>query len=287
MNKCNQCPRHCDIDRAVSSGFCGGGADIEISKTMRHFWEEPLIADSRGSGAIFFTHCNLQCIYCQNYDISHDAHGQAYSPSELAECMADFERQGVANIDLVTPSHYVDKIIQALDIYRPHIPVVWNTGGYDSVDTIRRLKGYVDIFLIDFKYFSDDLAREYSHCADYFDICTSALLEIQRLYPVVTENGLMKQGFIIRHLVLPSHSDDSIRILDWIAEHLGTDTYISLMSQYTPYGTAVHHPVLSRKVKNIEYKKVLLHARRLGFHNGCSQALSSASECFIPDFHDK
>ena len=195
-----------------------------------------MISGTCGSGTIFFSGCNLKCNYCQNYKISHECKGQYYTVNELADIFKKLEEKGAHNINLVTPSHYVDQIIQALDIYKPNIPVVYNTSGYDDVESIYKLKDYVDIFLVDLKYCDSKLSSSLSKAADYFDVTTKAILAMKSIKPQdIIVDGIMQQGVIIRHLVLPNHTDDSIKILDWIKTNLPLDTYISIMGQYTPY----------------------------------------------------
>ena len=282
------CPRNCNVDREKTSGFCGANNKVKIAKIMLHHWEEPIISgleNDAGSGAIFFSHCNLKCVFCQNYEISHEGNGKYYTDRELADIFKDLEDKGALNINLVTPSHYSQNIINALHIYKPKIPVVWNSGGYDSPQTIAKLKGLVDIFLADFKYYSNDLAKKYSLCPNYFENCTTSLLKMREICPQdIIENGLMKQGILVRHLILPTHTDDSKKVLDWIAQNLGNQTYVSLMSQFTPYGDLSAFPEINRKLKPLEYNVVQKHLFKLGFDNGFVQELSSANTCYIPDF---
>ena len=282
---CSICPRNCLIDRTSSASFCGAKT-LKIAKVMKHEWEEPCISGTRGSGAIFFSHCNLKCIYCQNAEISHLGIGKDYTTKELANTYQKLEQLKVHNINLVTPTHYAEEIMQSLDIYKPNLPIVYNTGGYEKVETIEKLKNYVDIYLCDFKYFSNELALSYSKAPNYFQAVTTSLLQMRKNQPkdVFDENGIMQKGIIIRHLVLPSHSNDSVKILDWIYQNLGKDTILSLMSQYTPYYKAKEHPVLKNKLKPLEYKRVLNKFITLGFEHGYSQEKESATCDYIPDF---
>lgn len=288
---CTNCPRHCLCDRENKNGFCKAGNTCEIAKIMLHHWEEPIISGTEnmaGSGAIFFNHCNLKCVYCQNYEISHQESGKEYSPTQLAQVFKDLESQNALNINLVTPTHYSAQIIQALKIYKPKIPVVWNCGGFEDAKIINQLKGLVDVFLTDFKYYSNSLANKYSSCPNYFEKCSTAILKMREIVPQdVLENGLMKKGLIIRHMVLPNNYKDSLEVLNWIKDSLGTKTYISLLSQYTPHGRACDFPEINRPLKKLEYKLVTNHLLNLGFENGFLQELSSASESFIPDFKNK
>lgn len=281
MNKCNICPRLCGIDRKESIGYCGAKT-LEISKVMKHYWEEPIISGTEGSGTIFFSHCSLRCVYCQNYLISQDE-GEKISVNYLAEIFKTLENSGVNNINLVTPTHYVEEIEQAIKIYRPKIPIVWNTSGYETVETIKRVSEFVDIFLTDIKYFNSEISLRYSKADDYFEKASKAVLEMRKKYDIII-NGIMKSGLIVRHLILPNQYDDSRKILKFIAEKMGTDTIISLMSQYTPNSNLSDFPEINRKIKPIEYKFVVNYAIELGFKKGFIQEFTSADCSFIPAF---
>lgn len=252
---------------------------------MLHKWEEPIISGTNGSGAIFFSHCNMKCIFCQNYKISHEGKGKTISIKELVDILKSLEKSGAHNINLVTPTHYTNEIIAALKIYKPSIPIVWNSSGYEDEDSIARLAPYVDIYLADLKYFSSELSQKYSAAPNYFECATRAIIQMRANQPKdIIENGLMKKGLIIRHMILPTHQKDSIALLDWIAQNLGKHTYLSIMNQYTPYYHACT-PV-DRKLTPLEYKIVVAHARKLGFKNGFIQDEESASCEFIPDFDE-
>lgn len=281
--RCLDCPRGCDLE-GNKLGFCGKSTKfLRVSKVMKHFWEEPVISGKKGSGAIFFSHCNLKCCYCQNYKISHLGQGKDFDTLGLVGLLKKLDESGVENINFVTPTHYTTQILEAFKIYKPKVPVVWNTSGYEH--NIERLKGYVDIFLFDIKYFDCNLAQEFSCAKDYFLVATKALEEAQKIVPENKfENGVMKKGIIIRHLVLPNCCDDSIKILNQIKERFGTDVYISLMSQYVPYYKAKDNNKLNRKLKPLEYKKVLTCLQNLGFKNGFIQEFSSAKEEYTPNF---
>lgn len=242
--------------------------------------------EKRGCGAIFFASCNLRCIYCQNYKISQlPTCAVSYTPHELAQVFRDLEKQNVACIDLVTPTHFAPEIIKALEIYKPKIPIVYNTSGYENAETIRALKGYVDIFLFDFKYFSNATAKEYSKAADYPEKCKIALLEAKKwLKNDVFDGKLLKSGIIIRHLLLPQNSEDGVQILKWIEKNLGKRTYVSLLNQYTPEGEATTHPVLKNRPTALEYKRLVNMAISLDMPNVFIQDAASASAAFIPDF---
>ena len=291
IKECSECPRHCKVDREKEKGFCGTLNQAKIAKYMLHHWEEPIISggeNGSGSGAIFFSHCNLKCVYCQNYKISHFDVGEVYSPQELAELFKRLEDMGALNINLVTPTHYSQSILAALKIYKPKIPVVYNCGGYEDEKMLQEFKDYIDIYLTDLKYFSSELSQKYSFCSDYFEKATKAILKMrENVKDDVIENGLMKKGLIIRHMILPNQTNDSLKILDWIKTNLGTKTYISLMSQYTPFGEAKKYPEINRNLKPLEYKRVYNYLVKLGFYNGFTQEMSSSSECYIPDFDEK
>lgn len=285
---CNICPRNCNIDRSKQIGFCKAHDKPIISKVMLHYFEEPPISGGNGSGAIFFSSCTLKCVYCQNYEISTECQGKEISITALVSLFKQLENAGANNINLVTPTHFTEQIIEALKIYKPKIPIVWNTSGYEKAETIQKLAGFVDIFLTDFKYFSSDLSAKLSLAPNYFETCSKATLEMRKIQPKdVFENGLMKKGIIIRHLCLPNQTKDSEKIIDWIYENLGNETYLSLMSQYVPMGNAKSFPEINRKIKPIEYKILINRLNKLGFKNVFLQDYTSASEEFTPDFQDK
>ncbi len=288
---CNVCPRKCNIDREKAIGVCGEGNDLVINKVMIHHYEEPVISgvDSNyGSGAIFFSGCNLKCVFCQNYPISHSNIGEKVSIDGLVRIFKDLEHEGALNINLVTPTHFSNQIISALKIYKPSIPVVWNSSGYESVDTIKKLKGLVDIYLVDLKYMDDNLAVKYSKAKDYVENATKSILEMRKNEPNdVIQNGLMKKGVIVRHLVLPNNTNDSLRCLDFIAHKLGKDMIVSIMSQFEPKYVPDEFSELKRKITKVEYKRVVNHALNLGLINAYTQDLSSADCIFTPEFNIK
>lgn len=286
--ECNICPRRCGIDRKRSKGFCGERDTIRISKVMVHNYEEPVISggeDGRGSGAIFFTGCSLKCVYCQNDPISHGGKGEEYTREELIEEMKKLEDKGVLNINFVTPTHFADKIIDALKMYRPNIPIVWNSSGYETEEMVEKLRDYVDIYLVDLKYMDNALALRYSGAPNYVECAIRAILKMRENQPIdIIENGVMKKGVIVRHLVLPSHTTDSIRCIDFVADHLGTDTIMSIMSQYEPRYNAVKYPEINRKLTPLEYKRVVSHAEKRGMDNSYIQDLTSADSKYTPKF---
>lgn len=287
MEKCKLCPRQCNVDRKSKIGFCKAPENMIVSKIMLHHGEEPILLSNndKGSGAIFFAGCNLRCVFCQNYQISHEIKGKEISPRELATMFKTLESKGAGNIDLVTPTHYALQIIEALKIYRPRIPIIWNSGGYESVETIKMLNGFVDIYLIDYKYKNNNLAIKYSHAPNYNENIINCLKEIHKQIPnnVFKEQKLVK-GVVVRHLVLPGQTKDSFSVLDSIKNILGENSLVSIMSQYTPYGDAKLYPEINRTLSKLEYKAVMSHAIKLNFKNALVQELCSASTEMIPDF---
>lgn len=286
--RCELCPRRCNVDRRESVGYCNSPDDMRVAKVMLHKYEEPIISgdeNSAGSGAIFFTGCNMRCLFCQNYPISRGGVGERVSVERLVEIIKDLERQGANNINLVTPTHYADKIVQALKIYKPKIPIVWNSNGYETTEMVDMISQHVDIYLVDLKYFDDTLAMRYSGARDYFATASRAIKRMREYQSKdIVENGLMKKGMIVRHLILPTHTSDSIKCLDFIAKELGSDTIVSLMSQYEPRYDAYRYPEINRKITALEYKRVVSHAIELNLHNAYTQDLSSADSKYTPKF---
>ncbi len=285
MEKCYLCPRSCGIDRSKNKGYCNQSG-LKVARVSLHKWEEPIISGSNGSGTIFFSGCNLKCVYCQNYDVSHGK-GKDITPQILADIFKKIEDSGAHNINLVTPTHFVDDILKAADIYAPQLPVIYNCGGYDSIYTLDKLKDFVDIWLPDFKYSDNILAKKYSNCNDYFEVCTAALIRMRQLCPKdEIADGLMKKGLIIRHLVLPNALQNTKSVLQWIAENLSDDTYVSIMGQYTPFGDAFKFDEINRKLKPLEYKIAVEYAKKFKLFNSFIQSLDSASKEFIPNFDE-
>lgn len=287
MPICNACPRKCNIERNIgefSRGFCKMPYNAVLARASLHLWEEPVISGKRGSGAIFFSGCNLRCVFCQNYEISHENFGKQVSKSEFIDIVKNLENQGAHTINLVNPTHFVPFIKEVFSEYKPSVPVVYNTGGYDDVESIRSLQGLIDVYLPDLKYFDSDVSKKYSNAENYFEKASKAVLEMQRqVGKSVIKDGIMQKGMIIRHLVLPKNTDQSIKILRWIKDNLPIDTYISLMSQYVPY-VKTEYKELNRRIVTAEYQKVIDEFECLGFENGFMQERSSAQTDFIPKF---
>ena len=287
---CVQCPRRCGVDRrAGKTGYCGVPYEFVVARCAPHLWEEPPISGTRGSGTVFFGGCNLRCVFCQNRTISHIPTGEILSRDELCERILALQDEGVHNVNLVTPTHYTEGLIGVLTDLKPRlrIPVVWNSGGYESVEMLRRLEGLVDVYLPDFKYVSPDLSARFSGVADYADRASEALREMFRQTGPVffDEEGLLKRGVVVRHLVLPGCREDSARVLRRVARLLPvSDVRLSLMSQYTPeFAKDCPYENLHRRVTTFEYRGVLREAEALGFEGYC-QARSSATGAFTPDF---
>ncbi len=286
MKICTLCPRRCGVDRTKTVGRCGCGEEMRIARAALHFGEEPPISGTNGSGTIFFGGCSLGCIFCQNSEISRTATGRVYTVNDLAEEIKSLEEQGAHNINFVTGTQYADRIIEALCIYRPDIPVVWNTGGYETVETVEMLSDYVDIWLPDLKYAASEKAERYSKAPDYPDTAFRAVRRMIELSGPLEkdEKGIAVKGVLIRHLILPSNTKNSIAVLERIAEEFGTEIPVSLMSQYTPHGDISGHPEINRRITRREYDKVCAVAMELGIGE-YTQELSSAEESYIPEFN--
>ncbi len=284
---CNLCPRKCSAERTDSdniNGICKMPLLPRVARADLHFWEEPCISGSDGSGAVFFSGCPLKCVFCQNNSISSDGYGETVTVERLAQIFKELEEKGAHNINLVSPTHYVHAIKNALDIYKPNIPIVYNSGGYDSVEALKSLQNYIDIYLMDFKYMSSERAKRYSLAYDYPEVAKNALLEAYRQKNnTVIKNGIMKSGVIVRHLLLPQGTNDAINIFEWVRENL-KNSYFSIMSQYLPCGKADKFPEINRKVTRREYEKVLNYICNTEFSNCYFQELSSSSKNYIPNF---
>lgn len=289
LKNCRLCPRQCGINRYENSGYCGAGTEILGAKAFLHQWEEPCISYRNGAGTVFFSGCSLHCCFCQNDPISNKIKGKAITVDHLGKIFLRLREQGADSIELVTPTHFAPQIIAALDKvkHRLDIPVIWNSGGYELPETIDLLDGYIDVYLPDIKYFSPDISAKYSNAPDYFECASSAVLRMidQVGELVFNEQGGLVRGTIIRHLVLPSHRHDSMKILDWIAANTTPETaLLSLMSQYTPFDDIPENcPELHRRITKMEYNSVVRHAQNLGL-DGFIQEKTSASADYTPDF---
>ena len=289
---CNQCPRACAADRARSVGFCGVPDDFLVARAALHAWEEPIISGKNGSGTIFFSGCNLRCVFCQNREISHGVQGRRVSAEELEALMLRLQNEGAHNINLVTPTQYAEQLRTVLVRVKPklHIPVVYNCGGYERVETLRALEGLVDIWLPDVKYYSRELSFRYSAAGDYYEVAAAALEEMLRQCPTLVygADGMLSRGVVVRHLVLPGCRKDSMELLGRLAERFGTGSFLlSLMSQYTPYfAKDTPYRELHREVTTFEYQSVASVATELGF-DGFFQSKDSATAAYTPDFSEK
>ena len=280
---CEICPRACKVDREKQIGFCGMTDKVKLAKADVFLWEEPVISGKNGSGAIFFSGCNLKCCFCQNYEISSGGYGKEITIKRLAEIFKELEQKGVHNINLVSPTHYAYQIVEALKIYKPNIPVVWNSNGYESEKAIEYVSNFVDIFLVDLKFFDNNLATKYCKAPNYFDYASKIIKKMCEKRPkIILKGEILQSGVIIRHLVMPSHIDDSIKILEWLKENIHTEFLLSLMGQYMPYFESYKFPEINRRLKPIEYKMVIKKAIELKLTNGFTQELSSSDEKFVP-----
>ena len=283
--ECRLCPRNCGVDRSRTVGVCGQSDKLYVARAALHMWEEPCISGESGSGTVFFTGCNLGCVYCQNREISSEHKGFEITSDRLAEIFLELQDKGANNINLVTPTHYVPHIIKALDTVKGlDIPIVYNCGGYESVETLRRLEGKVDIYLPDLKYADGELAGRLSAAPDYFPVAAAAIREMFRQTgPCVMEDGLLKRGVVIRHLVLPGQMDNTRRCIDWVAENFKPgEVLFSLMSQYTPQADA--EGVLRRHVTRSEYRAAVAYMENCGITDGFTQERTAARAEYTPPF---
>lgn len=290
LASCQVCPYKCQVNRLQGQiGKCGCNDKIKIALYSLHYFEEPCISGKNGSGTIFFANCNLNCIYCQNYKISQEGKGYEVSIEELANIFLKQQANGANNINLVTPTMYAYQIIEALKIAKAQglkLPVIYNTNGYENVETIKALSGYVDIYLPDLKYYSNELAIKYSKAPNYFEIATQAILEMIKQVgkPEFNEDGIIQKGVIIRHLVLPGHIQNSKHILKWLKENVENKAYVSIMAQYFPTYKAKEDKFLNRKLTNKEYSEIENYLYTLDIENGYMQDLGKHEEEYVPDF---
>ncbi len=281
---CNICPRKCNVDRNETVGFCKSPNEFKVARAALHFWEEPCLSGKNGSGAVFFSGCNLKCVFCQNYEISRDNKGVVISEQKLIEIFENLISNGAENINLVNPTHYAPMIAEVLKKWKSPVPVLYNSSGYESVETLKLLDGLIDIYLPDFKYIRDDKALRYSKAKDYPKVAMSAIAEMKRQVGAdVFDGEMMKKGMIIRHLILPQNTNSSLEIIDYIAENL-PNTYISLMAQYTPCTDLSQYSEINRTITKREYEKVVNYALDKGLTKVFIQEMNSASKDFIPSF---
>lgn len=285
--KCGICPRNCGADRSVNTGICGAGDKIKIARAAPHYWEEPCLSGENGSGTVFFSGCNLGCVFCQNYDLSHRAYGAEVTDVQLMRTFDKLVEKGVHNLNLVTPSHYVPQLAKVLREYKSPVPVIYNSSGYEKAETLKLLEGLVDIYLPDIKYYDSAPALKYSGASDYFEYASSAVLEMHRQTGGVKldENGIAQKGLIIRHLVLPGNISQAVKVFEWVRDNLPEDTYISVMRQYTPFGKAKEMSPVNRRLSSREYAIVKRKILAMGFENCYFQSSESAKESFIPNFN--
>lgn len=290
LSSCTLCPHNCKVNRLEGErGRCYCNDKLRIALASLHYYEEPCISGKNGSGTVFFSNCNLNCIYCQNHEISQEHKGKDITVEELANIFLEQQEKGANNINLVTPTSYVYHIIEALDIAKKNglnIPIIYNTNGYENVETIELLKGYIDVYLPDLKYYSNELSKKYSGIDNYFEVATKA---IKKMYeqvgtPIFNEDGIIQKGVIIRHLVLPNHILNSKHILKWVKENLPNDIYISVMAQYFPTYKAKQDKLINRKLTKKEYKQIEEYLYSLDLENGYIQELGEHEEEYVPAF---
>lgn len=290
LAKCEICPFRCKVNRLSGQvGRCGCGDKIKVAKYQLHYFEEPCISGKSGSGTVFFSNCNFKCIFCQNYKISQEGKGNEVTIEELANIFLKLQQEGANNINLVTPTMYAYQIIEAIKLARMNglnLPIIYNSNGYENVETLRDLRGYVDVYLPDLKYYADELAIKYSKAPNYFETATKAILEMidQVGIPEFDENGMIKKGVIIRHLVLPGHIQNSKHILKWLKENVEGKAYVSVMAQYFPTYKAKEDEYLNRKLTRKEYSEIEQYLYLLDIQNGYMQELGKHEEEYVPDF---
>ncbi len=281
-NFCNLCPNKCKVNKTTQKGLCGTDDEIFIAKYYLHPFEEPIISGTNGSGTVFFCGCSLKCVFCQNFELSRSMRGKEISVKELANIFKFLEDNGAHNINLVSPTHYSNKIIDALKIYRPKIPIVYNTHGYENTEILNTLNDFVDIYLPDIKFFSPIVSKKYCGKENYFNVASKAIEFMIQSKPLsFGDDGLVKSGVVVRHLVLPQNVNDSKKILDWYSS-IKDNAFINVMSQYTPFGNITNFPELNRKITRREYENVIDYAISLGIENMFYQEQISADEKYIP-----
>lgn len=290
LSKCMLCPRKCGVNRLENQrGFCGAGDRVKVARAALHHWEEPCISGDVGSGTVFFSYCTLKCVFCQNFDISQCQAGKEISIERLGEIFLELQYKGALNINLVTPTHFVPQIIEALKIAKNNglkLPVVYNSSGYETIETIKLLNGYVDVYLPDMKYFNSKYSTKYSKAPEYFNYAKEALNEMVKQVgePVFNKDGIIKKGVVIRHLMLPGLLFDSKKVIDYIYKNYGNKVFISLMNQYTPLDHVKEYPEINKTLNPKHYDALINYALELGVQNGFIQEEGTAKESFIPPF---
>lgn len=289
MNLCNICPRNCNVDRDIQKGFCSMYNTVKISRAALHMWEEPCISGDKGSGTVFFSGCNMKCVFCQNKEISTGGFGKEISIERLTEIFLELQAKGALNLNLVTPTHYVPQIITAVLNAKKlgfNLPILYNSSGYEKVETLKMLEGIVDIWLPDFKYIDSVSAKKYSKAEDYPEYAKKAIAEMVRQQPecIFNDDGIIQKGVIVRHLVLPGQVENSKSAIKYLYDNYKDNIYISIMSQYTPCTDLSDYPEINRKLTWEEYYKVVDYAIEIGVENGFLQEEDAASESFIPLF---
>ena len=293
LNKCTLCIRNCKVDRNNNQlGFCNSNNKLKVARAALHYWEEPCISGENGSGTVFFSNCNLKCVFCQNYEISSNGNGKEISIERLAEIFLELQDKKANNINLVTPTHFVPQIIKAIDLARNNgltLPIVYNTNSIDNIDTIKALRGYIDIYLPDFKYMDDKYSMKYSKIMNYSSNVIEIIKEMldQVGSPKFNDSGLMQKGVIVRHLMLPGLLFDSKKVIDSIYSNFGDNVYISIMNQYTPMFKACDYPEINKPLNQKTYNTLIDYAIDIGIKNGFIQEEGTCSESFVPFFNNE
>ena len=291
LKKCEICPHKCKVDRTNNKiGICKSKDTVKIAKFSLHKYEEPCVSGKNGSGTVFFSNCNLKCIFCQNYEISQLGKGTEIAIEQLANIFIKLQEMKANNINLVSPTSYAVQIIEAIKIAKNNgleIPIIYNSNGYENIDTIRLLNGYIDIYLPDLKYADDELAKKYSKIDNYFEIATNAIIEMYKQVGgvVLDENGLIKKGVIVRHLILPNNIENSKKVLNWINENLSKEIFVSIMAQYFPTYKSIEEIDLNRKLNRKEYERIIKYLDKLNIENGYIQEIEENEKKYVPDWN--
>lgn len=291
LKQCTLCPRDCKSDRlGGQKGYCNMTSSLMVARAALHMWEEPCISGEEGSGTVFFSGCSMRCVYCQNHNIAAGKAGKQISEERLSDIFIELQEKKANNINLVTPTHYILSIIHAIDMARKkglHLPIVYNCSGYEKVETLKMLEGYVDVYLPDLKYMSLEPARRYSDCKNYFEYASKAIYEMVRQTgkPDFDERGILRKGVVVRHLSLPGYLNESKQIIKYLYDTYGDNIYISIMNQFTPMPGVASYPEINRKITQQEYEELVDYAIEIGIENGYIQEEETASDSFIPEFN--